>query len=154
MTLVGRMLAVAAWPMGIALVAVAAALLARRAEQAQAARAGAYSLPPPEPDGTRGPGGNPAAQALRATVRFLIIIAVGMAAVYAVMALIGLLVTHWGHIIDKPINHWLSHHRIHQWTHEMAKATKVGDTWTTRGAVVTAAVCLAVTWPRMRWLPP
>jgi hypothetical protein len=36
----------------------------------------------------------------------------------------------------------------------MAKATKSGDTWTIRGAAVTAAVCLAVTWRTMRWLPP
>jgi membrane-associated phospholipid phosphatase len=77
-----------------------------------------------------------------------------LVAVYAVMALLGLLVTHEGHIIDKPIHHWVSHHHAHWWTHEMSKATKVGDTWTTRGAAVTAAVCLAVTWRRMRWLPP
>jgi membrane-associated phospholipid phosphatase len=152
--LVGRMLVVAVWPVGVAVIMIMAALLAGRAEPARPTRAGAHPVPAPEPDTALSPGGNPAAQALRDAARFLIIIAIGMIAIYAVMALLGLPVTHQGHIIDKPVNHWVGHHRIHQWAHEMSKATKVGDTWTTRGAAVTAAVCLATTWPRMRWLPP
>ena len=35
----------------------------------------------------------------------------------------------------------------------MASLTKIGNTWLTRMAVVAAAVCLAVTWRRFKWLP-
>jgi undecaprenyl-diphosphatase len=95
----------------------------------------------------------PPARTIRDVIRFLVFAAAGLVAVYAVIALLGLLVTHEGHIIDEPINRWVSQHRVHQWAVEMSKATKVGDTWTIRGAALTAAVCLAVSWRRMRWLP-
>jgi membrane-associated phospholipid phosphatase len=35
----------------------------------------------------------------------------------------------------------------------MSSATKTGDSWSTRMAVAAAAVCLAVTWRRYKWLP-
>ena len=151
----GRMLTLAVWPAGMVVIVILAALLTRRAEPARAMPAGgAHSRPSREPAAAPGSARTPAARALRDAARFLIIIAAGVVAVYVVMALLGLPVTHEGHIIDEPVNNWVSHHRIHQWTHEVSKLTKVGDTWTTRGAAVTAAVCLAVTWRRMRWLPP
>jgi membrane-associated phospholipid phosphatase len=153
-TLVGRMLVVAVWPVGMAVIMIMAALLAGRAEPVRPTRAATHPVPSPEPDAALSPDGNPAGRALRDAARFLVIVAIAMIAVFAVMVLLGPLVTHEGHIIDKPVNHWVGHHRSHQWAHEMSKATKVGDTWTTRGAAVTAAVCLATTWPRMRWLPP
>jgi membrane-associated phospholipid phosphatase len=152
---VGRMLTPAVWPAGMAVIVIMAALLARRAEPARAAPAGGtHWWPSRAPEAALGPARNPAVRALRDAARFLIVIAAGVVAVYLFMALLGLPVTHDGHVIDQPVNHWVSHHRVHQWTHEMSKATKIGDTWTTRGAAVTAAVCLAVTWRRMRWLPP
>lgn len=150
----GEVLALAVWLVGIAVIAAAAALLVRWAEPTWAVLAGTRLRPSPGSGARPSPGRNPAARALRDAVRFLIILVIGMVAVYAVIALLGLLVTHEGHIIDQPVNHWVDDHRAHQWAQWMAKATKIGNTWTTRGAVVTAAVCLAVTWQRMRWLPP
>ena len=69
------------------------------------------------------------------------------------MALLGQLVLHGGPTIDKPINHWVAGHRIHPWKGLMASLTKTGNAWLTRMAVVAAAVCLAVTWRRYKWLP-
>jgi membrane-associated phospholipid phosphatase len=150
----GGILALAVWPAGMVVIVVVALLLARRAESAPAVPAkGMASWLAREPTAARG-SARPAAQAVRAAARFLLLIAAGVVAVYVVMALLGLLMTHEGHVIDVPLNRWVSHHRVHQWTHEMSKATKVGDTWTTRGAALTAAVCLAVSWRRIRWLPP
>jgi membrane-associated phospholipid phosphatase len=36
----------------------------------------------------------------------------------------------------------------------MKRLTKLGNTWTTWGAALAAAACLAVTWRTKRWLPP
>ncbi len=148
------MLSLAVWPAGMAVIVVVALLLARRAEPAPVVPAhGLRSWLAREPT-TPQRSARPAAQAVRAAARFLLLIAAGVVAVFVVMALLGLLVTHEGHIIDVPLNRWVSHHRVHQWTREMSKATKAGDTWTTRGAALTAAVCLTVSWRRIRWLPP
>jgi undecaprenyl-diphosphatase len=80
-------------------------------------------------------------------------VAAGTIVVYALMSLLGLIVLHTGPTIDKPMFHWLVAHRSHKWASFMTRATKVGDTWTVRSAAVTAAVCLAVTWRSLRWLP-
>jgi membrane-associated phospholipid phosphatase len=136
------------------MIVIVAALLTRRAEPVPMASAGPPSRPPPEPDAAPGSARNPAIRSFREAARFLLVIAVGMAAVYTLMALLGLPVTHEGHIVDQPVNRWLSQHSVHAWAREMSKMTRIGNTWTTRGAVVTAAVCLAVTWRRVRWLPP
>ena len=69
------------------------------------------------------------------------------------MAVLGQLVLHGGPSIDKPINHWVAVHRIHVWKSLMNSATKTADSWSTRMAVAAAAVCLAVTWRRYKWLP-
>jgi membrane-associated phospholipid phosphatase len=149
----GKILAVAVWPAGIAAVLLIAALLARRSGPARAvppglgSRRARWDITP----GTAG--GSASGTLLRETGRFLLLIVAGTIAVYAVMAVLGLLVVHTGHVIDKPVNHWVSQHLTGRWTREMMKATEVGDTWTTRAAVVTAAVCMAVTWRRQRWLP-
>jgi membrane-associated phospholipid phosphatase len=81
------------------------------------------------------------------------VIVVGAIVVFGIMALLGKLVLHGGPSIDKPINHWVAAHRIHLWKSVMASATKTGDSWSTRMAVAAAAVCLAVTWRRYKWLP-
>ena len=150
----GKVLAPAIWLAGMAIIATAAALLTSRAGPVRAMLPGTRSRPALEPDAGPSTVRNPAKRTLRDAARFLIVIAIGIIVVYAVMALLGLPVTHEGHVIDEPISHWVSRHRVHQWSALMAKATKVGSTWATRGAVLTAAVCLAVTWRRMRWLPP
>jgi membrane-associated phospholipid phosphatase len=74
--------------------------------------------------------------------------------VYGLMALLGLLVVHSGPTIDRPIYNWIAANRVHLWIAPMKRLTKIGDTWTTWGAALAAAACLAVTWRRDRWLPP
>ncbi len=143
------------WPIGLAIIFGVAALLARQA-RARHARAGSGPhLPwlkdgpvPASAEGTSGVG-----EAIRQAGVFLLIIVAGAAVVFAVMALLGQLVLHGGPSVDKPIYHWVVTHRIHQWKGLMHSATKTGNAWSTRMAVVSAAVCLAVTWRRYRWLP-
>ena len=73
---------------------------------------------------------------------------------YGVMALLGPTVMKHGPSIDEPIVRWTSSHQVRLWAAVMRRLDKVGNTWTTWGAAGTAAVCLAVTWPRQKWLPP
>jgi membrane-associated phospholipid phosphatase len=145
---VAKILPVLVWWAGLAVIFSGAALLASRSSRAFQ-RAGGPSrpagLPLPPPSDGQAP--------VRDAVRFLIFAAVGVAAVFVVMALLGILVRHAGPAVDKPFYHWSMSHRSHLWKRVMTSATKIGDTWTTRAAAATAAVCLAVTWRRMRWLP-
>ena len=141
------------WPVGLAVIFGVAALLARRARAAPPGRGSA---------GCRGWGTarrwttRTAAPRVRGAVRkalvFLAVIVVGAAVIFGIMALLGQLVLHGGPTIDKPIYHWVAGHRIHQWKGLMASLTKTGNAWSTRMAVVAAAVCLAVTWRRYKWL--
>jgi len=159
---VTKILLVLLWPAGIAAILAIAALLARRA--APAAPAGSSPVTPPvagrasrhgAPAGGRvaaRQGGLP--PAVRSAAKFLLIVVAGAVAVYGLTALLGLLVVHAGPTIDKPIMNWTNAHRVHSWAAVMNRLTKIGDTWTTWGAVTAAAVCLAVTWHRNRWLPP
>ena len=87
-------------------------------------------------------------------IGMLLILAAGAAVVFALVCLIGLLVVHAAPGIDKTIYNWMIHHRMHSWKSVMNRATKVGDTWTTWGATVAAAVCLAALYRRNKWLPP
>ena len=98
-------------------------------------------------------GSSPVQSALRQAAVFLGVILVGAAVIFGIMALLGQLVLHGGPPIDKPIYHWTVTHRIHSWKGLMNSLTKIGNTWSTRMAVVSAAVCLAVTWRRFKWLP-
>jgi membrane-associated phospholipid phosphatase len=82
------------------------------------------------------------------------LIALGALAVYGVMALLGLLVVHHGLAVDRPVNDWMTGHRVHSWAAVMNRLTKIGNTWTCWGAAGAAAVCLAVSWRAHRWLPP
>jgi membrane-associated phospholipid phosphatase len=82
------------------------------------------------------------------------LIALGALAVYAVMALLGLLVVDHGLAIDRPIYTWMAGHQAHSWAAVMNRLTKIGNTWTCWGAAGAAAVCLAVSWRAHRWLPP
>lgn len=87
-------------------------------------------------------------------VGMLLILAVGALAVYALTCLLGVLVVHVGPSIDKPVYNWMIHHRVHAWKGVMNRLTKTGNTWTTWGAAVAAAACLAAFYRRDKWLPP
>ncbi len=73
---------------------------------------------------------------------------------YGVMTLIGRTVVRHGSDLDEPLLRWLEEHQVGWWAAIMTRLGKVGDTWTTWGAAGTAGVCLAVTYPRQKWLPP
>ncbi len=142
------------WPAGMAVILTVAVLLARRARAAPAGpRLGrlpwlGYRPAFDDPDGSSTIRG-----AVRQALLFLGVIVAGAVVVFGIMALLGQLVLHGGPSIDKPINHWVALHRIHLWKSVMSSATKTGDSWLTRMAVAAAAVCLAVTWRRYKWLP-
>jgi membrane-associated phospholipid phosphatase len=142
------------WPTGLAVIFGVAALLARRAHAAPAGpRLGrlpwlGYRAALDDADGSSTVRG-----AVRKALIFLGVIVVGGAVIFGIMALLGQLVLHGGPSIDKPIYHWTVTHRIHAWKGLMASLTKIGNTWSTRMAVVSATVCLAVTWRRFKWLP-
>jgi membrane-associated phospholipid phosphatase len=150
---VAKILLFLIWPVGLAVIFGVAALLARRAHAAPAGpRLG--RLPGL---GYRALGDADASSTIRGAVRqaliFLGVIVVGGAVIFGIMALLGQLVLHGGPSMDKPIYNWIGVHRIHTWKGLMNSLTKIGNTWSTRMAVVAAAVCLAVTWRRFKWLP-
>jgi membrane-associated phospholipid phosphatase len=88
------------------------------------------------------------------TARLCLVAVVGAAVIYGVMCAVGTIVVHAGPTIDKPIFTWTLTHRVSAWAHVMARLTKIGNVWTTWGACAAAAVCLAVTYRRHRWLAP
>jgi membrane-associated phospholipid phosphatase len=143
-----KALVVLVWPVGIAVILVLTALAAKRSIQRSAVATahmnGHHSSDP--------------AVSLRATrssiVGLLLILAAGAVAVYALTCLLGVLVVHAGPHIDQPIYTWMGHHRVHFWESAMNRVTKIGNTWTTWGAAVTAAVCLAAFYRSHKWLPP
>jgi len=143
-----KALVVLLWPAGIVAILAVTALAAKRSVQrspvATAHMNGHHDSDP--------------SVSLRATrssiVGLLLILAAGAVAVYALTCLLGVLVVHAGPHIDQPIYTWMGQHRVHFWKSAMTRATKVGDTWTTWGAAITAAVCLAAFYRSYKWLPP
>jgi undecaprenyl-diphosphatase len=151
---VAKILLFLIWPVGMAVILTAAVLLARRARAAPAGpRLGRLPWLGYRPALDDTGGSSSIRGAVRQALLFLGVIVVGAVVVFGIMALLGQLVLHGGPPIDKPINHWVAGHRIHPWKSVMASATKTGDAWSTRMAVAAAAVCLAVTWRRYKWLP-
>jgi membrane-associated phospholipid phosphatase len=151
---VAKILLFLIWPVGMAVILTVAALLARRAQAAPAGpRLGRLPWLGYRPALDDAGGSSSIRGAVRQALLFLGVIVVGAVVVFGIMALLGQLVLHGGPSIDKPINHWVAGHRIHLWKSVMASATKTGDAWSTRMAVAAAAVCLAVTWRRYKWLP-
>ena len=147
-----RILLLLLWPAGIAIIAGAGGVLARRAPRAAA---GATATAPGDRTGGAAGAREPAVRLMVMSLgRFCLIAVAGTAAVYAAMAALGTLVVHVGPAIDKPVLAWTVTHRVPAWTAVMNRLTKIGDTWTTWGACSAAAVCMAVTWRRNRWLPP
>jgi membrane-associated phospholipid phosphatase len=152
-----KVLAILVWPSGMAAIACIAALLAQRAPGARSIAAGKTVRARGTLSGrwlARATGGSVASPWAPAAVRFAAIVVSGALLVYGVMALLGVLVVHNGLTIDRPIYNWTIAHRMHLWVRLMRRLTKVGDTWTTWGAAVAAAACLAASWRRSRWLPP
>jgi membrane-associated phospholipid phosphatase len=149
-----RYLTAAIWPVGLLIIfgaayfawrrslvtsAVSADRAGPRARRHQGHRAGTRSS---SPDAVVGSG------------RLAVIAALGAVAVFGVMCLLGLLVVNHGAAIDKPVFTWIQNHPVHPVVAAMKRLTKIGDTWTTWGAAIAAAVCLAVTWRDKRWVPP
>lgn len=143
------------WPAGMAVIIGAAALLARQARTRPAGPGLGSRLPwlKDDPVLAGADGTSSAGEAVRQAAVFLAFIVVGAAVILGIMALLGQLALHGGPSVDKPIYHWVAVHRIHPWKKLMASLTKTGDAWSTRMAVASAAVCLAVTWRRFKWLP-
>jgi len=149
-----RILLFLIWPIGLAVIFGVAALLARGAQAAPAGpRLGRLPWLGYRPALDDADGSSTFRGAVRQALLFLGVIVVGALVVFGIMALLGQLVLHGGPSIDKPINHWVAVHRIHLWKSVMTSATKTGNAWSTRMAVAAAAVCLAVTWRRYKWLP-
>jgi len=138
-----KYLVILAWPVGITIVLGIAFLLVRSQPRPT------LTTPGPVPSG-----GSPGPGSVASAARMLGLIALGTLAVYGVMALLGLLVVHHGLAVDRPVNDWMTGHRVHAWAAAMNRLTKIGNTWTCWGAAVSAAVCLAVSWRAQRWLPP
>ncbi len=151
----GKYLVVLIWPVGLAVIAGAAYLLAARHQPALAATGG------------RGPGAMPAARrshkvsgnragladACWGSARFTVVAAIGAIIIFGLMCALGLLVVNHGLAIDRPIFRWMTGHQVHVMAALMKRLTKLGDTWTTWGAAFAAAACLTVTWRSNRWLP-
>jgi membrane-associated phospholipid phosphatase len=83
-----------------------------------------------------------------------VITAAGGALAYKVMELLGPAVISQGPVIDEPIYRWTVDHQVKSWGAVMERLTKIGNSQTSWGATGTAAVALAVTWPRRKWVPP
>jgi membrane-associated phospholipid phosphatase len=164
---VSKVLAVLLWPAGIALLCCVGAVLARRGQHSPVAGQGAPVPNPPEPTGGSGapaaPGERRAraqatrAQATRAQVRnvlrFLLLVAAGVALIYAVMIPLAWLAEHFGPAIDRHIFYWTTSHQVPAWKHVMKVATQVGGKYPTAIVAVVAAIALAATWHGDRWLP-
>jgi membrane-associated phospholipid phosphatase len=166
-----RILAAALWLAGLAVIAGAGAWLVRRAPRAgpaatSAGRAAPGTLPaaPAAHPAGGGPAGRPGAAAGAGDrdlgriamnfARFCLFVIAGAVLVYGVMTAVGVLVIHAGPALDQPVFSWTLTHRMSSWARVMSRLTKIGNPWTTWGACFAAAVCLAVTWRRNRWLPP
>jgi PAP2 superfamily len=179
-----RYLLVALWPAGLAAIAAATVIAARRAPGSPP--------PPPAPAPAAGdpadqasPGpaaGDPADQASPGSASEAVGVAgtpgriCGLAAArpdwlpdlirlgaiggaggivsYGVMALLGPPVVNHGLAIDEPIFRWTDNHQVDWWAAVMWRFNKIGDVWTTWGAAAAAAACLGVSWRQQRWLPP
>ena len=166
-----RYLLVALLPAGLAAIAAATVIAARRAPVTPAPGAGdPAGQAAPEPVGAAAQeardGGVPAAFAGTAEpaaprhdwvpglIRLGAIGGAGGVVSYGVMALLGPPVVNHGLAIDEPVERWINRHQVDWWAPVMERLNKIGNTWTTWGAVGAAAVCLGVGWRRQHWMPP
>ncbi|HEY2129196.1 MAG TPA: phosphatase PAP2 family protein [Streptosporangiaceae bacterium] len=156
----GKILAVLLWPAGIALIVCIGAVLARRVsdgplEPGSGGLTGLSGSPGRRRHGhALGNDGAGQPSAIRSAGKFLLILLGCSIVAWGVMCLLGVVAIHAGPTIDKPIFNWTIAHRYHFVKEGMVRATEVGDKYPTWAAAATAAVLLAVTWRRNRWLPP
>jgi membrane-associated phospholipid phosphatase len=135
-----RYLVALIWPLGLAVLAGLTYLLIARLDTMDARRGHKAS--------------SAAADAVWESARFGAVAVAGTLIVFGLMCALGLIVVHHGLAIDRPIFDWMTRHQVHVVAALMKRLTKLGDTWTTWGAALAAAACLAVTWRQRKWLPP
>lgn len=145
-----KLLLILIWPVGVGLILMATAVVARRDPGRLAgpgiSRFGTSDLPARHAD---------LPSQYRRLAVATVVLGVGLAAAFLVMTVAGLIIVHGGPTIDKPLFNWLAaHHREHVWKSLMSETTQFGYKWTTWGAAATAGVILALTWGENRWLPP
>jgi hypothetical protein len=149
-----RYLVASIWPLGLAVLAGFAYLLTTRAHTPAEAIAGA----PAAHRGRRGHKASSIAAGVSDAVwdlaRLGATAAAGTLVVFGLMFALGLIVVHHGLAVDRPIFDWMTKHQVHVLAALIKRLTKIGDTWTTWGAALAAAACLAVTWRHRKWLPP
>jgi PAP2 superfamily len=133
------------WPLGMSLIVVAGWWLARGRNGSFAPRDNWVTRRSPTPRAVPAGGGT---LLLAGWVLVGAIVTVGIVLVLGAVA-----VVHHGHVVDTPIYRFTIEHQTHRWAHVMKRATKIGNTWTTWGAALAAAACLAVGWRRNKWLP-
>ncbi|HET9894693.1 MAG TPA: phosphatase PAP2 family protein [Streptosporangiaceae bacterium] len=157
----GKYLVALIWPVGIAIIAGAAFLVAtspRTATRPQAATAtAARNKREAVPAARRShKASGPRAGFLDAcwgSARFAILAALGALIIFGLMCALGVLVVNHGLAIDQPIFRWMNGHQVHVMAALMNRLTKIGNTWTVWGAAFAAAACLTVSWRSSRWLP-
>jgi membrane-associated phospholipid phosphatase len=161
-----RYLVALIWPLGLALLAGAAYLLITRTPaQAQTTPAEpgpqhsqnrpSQNRPSQHRPSHKAPGiASGLDDGAWESARFGAVALAGTLVVFGLMCALGLIVVHQGLAVDRPIFDWMSKHQVHVLAALMKRLTKLGDTWTTWGAALAAAACLAVTWRQRKWLPP
>src|SRR5712692_7157815 len=161
-----RYLLVALWPAGLAAIAAATVIVARRApvSPALAAADDPAGLGGTNPAGTAGRAGRDGAELAEVTdtgagggdqpAAASDAIQEASRSPSGALALLGPPIVKHGPAIDEPIFRWTESHRVNWWAAVMERFNKVGNTWTTWGAAGTAAACLAVSWRKQKWLPP
>ena len=135
------------WPLGLALIAFVGVQLNRRADRLSLVRQVSDRLPTSR-RARRG--------TLEGITTLVAVSVAGAAVAFMIMLVLGAAwVVHHGSTIDQPIYRFTIHHQVHDWVRVMGRLTRVGNTWTTWGAALTAAAVLAAFWPRgRRWIPP
>jgi membrane-associated phospholipid phosphatase len=167
-----RYLLVALLPAGLTAIAAATIVAAKRKSASpETAASDSRGQTAAEPSDTAGNLGRDEAQPTETTatkvscestmrdlvpalIRLGAISGVGGVLAYEVMAKLGPPIIDHGLAIDEPIFHWVQCHQVDWWAAVMSRLNKIGNTWTSWGAVGSAAVCLGVSWRRQRWLPP
>ncbi len=138
-------LVVLLWPLGILLILGVAWAYTRNADRGFAPRDNWVTRRTPAPVSL---------PVFRGSVLLTGWVLAGTFVVFCAMTLLGaVLVVHQGHIVDTPIYNFTIDHQVHYWKRIMAHTTRVGNTWTTWGAGLTGAACIAVGMRRNRWLP-
>jgi hypothetical protein len=135
------------WLVGLALIALVGMLLIRRPDRLSLVRRVSDRLPTSR-RARRG--------TLEGVATLVAVSVAGAAIAFVIMLVLGAAwVVHHGASIDQPIYRFTIHHQVHDWMRVMARLTKIGNTWTTWGAVLASAAVLAAFWPaRRRWIPP